>query len=537
MDPPTAFFVLAWDAFRAPVFPYDEALKLARAVGADLDRGIIGRMAEKKASNLRLWDSEQRAANGTLGPPDGSKGMIDAVHHAARAARTRSTARARELLAAANADRNPRFHAALKAVLEVLPVSQSFTRIELPSGLESWGNDFDALYAVYRLAFTTRSARRNSSTSGRTKTDPVLARHEWKLKYNSDDGNLVQIFYVPALREAVRYDRVTGYFNAGALALAARGIEGLVRNGGAMRLIVGCTLDEAEIQAIQDGKRLREQIAQQVDKHLSGHPLAPPDAEAVEAVELLAWMVKHRFLEVKVAVPCDERRRPTASDALFHEKTGVIQDSAGTRIAWTGSLNETAAGWQKKLGEHSRIRKLERRAARPAEENSFARLWDNQTRRAIVLDVSEAVERDLLRFLPKENTPSRLKDDVTYSPQSSGKRVHGEKKPASYKPGPHPDTALRRDRVWSFIKQAPKLDGGGGDLVGLETSAVSPWRHQMRALPASLRRLAAQVAHCGRSRARQNHTSRHVASSGVAVRPRETDSHHGAQGGARAVAD
>ena len=37
MDPMTAWFVLAWDAFKAPVFPYDEALRLARAVGVDLD--------------------------------------------------------------------------------------------------------------------------------------------------------------------------------------------------------------------------------------------------------------------------------------------------------------------------------------------------------------------------------------------------------------------------------------------------------------------------------------------------------------------
>ena len=41
LDPVTAFFVLAWDAFRAPVFPYDEALRLAHAVGVDPDRDIV----------------------------------------------------------------------------------------------------------------------------------------------------------------------------------------------------------------------------------------------------------------------------------------------------------------------------------------------------------------------------------------------------------------------------------------------------------------------------------------------------------------
>ena len=44
LDPATAFFVLAWDAFEAPVFAYDEALRLARAVGVDLEREVVGRL-------------------------------------------------------------------------------------------------------------------------------------------------------------------------------------------------------------------------------------------------------------------------------------------------------------------------------------------------------------------------------------------------------------------------------------------------------------------------------------------------------------
>ena len=67
LDPATAFFVLAWDAFKAPMFAYDEALRLARAVGVDLDRDIVGRLAEKKGADMRLWDSARRAAKGSAG--------------------------------------------------------------------------------------------------------------------------------------------------------------------------------------------------------------------------------------------------------------------------------------------------------------------------------------------------------------------------------------------------------------------------------------------------------------------------------------
>ena len=156
LDPPTAFFVLAWDAFKAPLFAYDEALRLARAVGADLDREVIGRLAEKKGSNVQLWDSTRRAAKGALGPADGSRGMIDAVHHAANLARLRSLAAARDLLANAGIDQEPRFLASLEAVLEILPVSTSITGIELSGEVGAAGSDFEALYGLVRLAYRDR---------------------------------------------------------------------------------------------------------------------------------------------------------------------------------------------------------------------------------------------------------------------------------------------------------------------------------------------------------------------------------------------
>ena len=153
LDPATAFFVLAWDAFRAPVFAYDEALRLARAVGVDLDGDVVGRLADKKGSDIRLWSSTRRAASGALGPPDGSRGMIDAIHHAANMAHVRSLDAAREMLAETLADRDPRFFAALEAVLEVLPVSKAFTGIALARDAESAAADFEALYNLYRLAY------------------------------------------------------------------------------------------------------------------------------------------------------------------------------------------------------------------------------------------------------------------------------------------------------------------------------------------------------------------------------------------------
>ena len=153
MDARTAFFVLAWDAFRAPRFPYDEALKLARAVGVDLDKEVVGRTAAKVGANLVLWDSAEWAAKGSSGSEDGSTGMIDVLYRAVHLGRIRSLDAASEYLENVGLHKEPRFLAALKAVLEVLPMPKSVTKFDLPKGLAAAGSDFEVLENLRRLAF------------------------------------------------------------------------------------------------------------------------------------------------------------------------------------------------------------------------------------------------------------------------------------------------------------------------------------------------------------------------------------------------
>ena len=157
LDPVTEWFILAWDAFKAPEFPYDEALRLARVVGVDLDGEIIKRLGAKKGSDIVLWDSSKRAASAAIGPPDGSRALIDALHNAAHRGRTNGLQAAREMLEQTKADQLPGFAAALTAVLEVLPVSSTFTHVTGEAGLVSEAaSDFDVLEHLRRLAYSDR---------------------------------------------------------------------------------------------------------------------------------------------------------------------------------------------------------------------------------------------------------------------------------------------------------------------------------------------------------------------------------------------
>jgi len=158
LDNLTSWFVLAWDAFEAPAFPYDEANRLAKVCGVDLDRDVVGKLAEKKTSDLVMWDSVTRAAKGSLGLPDGRDSMMDALHHLARAARSASLESANELLARHSLANEPGFLVALEAVLEVLPVGKEWSGLDLPDAAAGAGADFDALEKLRRLALAEKVA-------------------------------------------------------------------------------------------------------------------------------------------------------------------------------------------------------------------------------------------------------------------------------------------------------------------------------------------------------------------------------------------
>lgn len=303
----------------------------------------------------------------------------------------------------------------------------------------------------------------------------------WRLKYTPDDGDLVRLFYVPALRSSVRYDRLTGYFSARALALAARGVEGLVFNNGRMRLIVGCTLGEEEVAAIERGGSLRDTVERTVTKM----PSLSGDAGTVDALELVAWMVANGFLDVKLAVPCDLDRKPVRDDSIFHEKTGIIEDKTGDRLAFNGSINETEFGWTRNWESFNAFTSWTDGPRVDEEEASFARLWADRARRAITLDMPTALREQLLTFLPDpDRLPKRIAehDDRPSEPTNPNASSETEAQDNIGKVTQPPDVSVNEERqaIWEKIANAA-IQPVGGDRVGEATSAVVPWPHQIRA--------------------------------------------------------
>lgn len=311
----------------------------------------------------------------------------------------------------------------------------------------------------------------------------ILKGRSWKCKYTPNDGDLLKEFYIPALSCATRYDRTTGYFSAETLAAASIAVEELVRNNGHMKLIVGCTLDEKEVEAIKKGEELRDTV----EAKLMSFPLDTDDSRIRNGLELLAWMIANKYLEVKVAIPCDRKtHQPCANVAIFHEKAGIIEDKTGDRLVFNGSLNETIYGWTKNWDTFHVFRSWTDDVAHLNEdEASFRRLWSDQEPSAKVLELGDAVRKNLLRYLPEnERIPARLEGmiqsphDITLAPTEDDKAITGVQGESEiYAPEQHSNEY--RD-LWQLVHTAP-MDPVSGELIGEVTAAVTPWPHQVKA--------------------------------------------------------
>jgi len=304
----------------------------------------------------------------------------------------------------------------------------------------------------------------------------LLPAHTWETSYRHEQGDLIDLFYVPALSCAVQYDRMTGYFTSDALALAARGIEKLIATGGRMRLLVGCTLGPKEVEAIEQGYDLR----QKVEDHLIEEPLLVPSPEARNGLEALAWMIAHDQLDVKVAIPVGPAGKPITSIGIYHEKVGIIADPEGNRITFSGSINETRGGWvNNRESFHVHCSWVGGREWKHVndEVEAFDRFWSGKATSVKVFDFPEAAKLKLLEFLPTDDrfVSPRSKVEIPKSDEVAEDKVKTEL--VDNRPSLMPDEL--RKLVWTYLRYASRMENGV--RVGEVTSAIKPWPHQIRA--------------------------------------------------------
>ena len=151
---------------------------------------------------------------------------------------------------------------------------------------------------------------------------------------NSSKTDLLERFYIPILSESIEYNRIAGFFSSSSLVVASKGIEGLIKNNGKMKLLISPRLSE------QDFNVIKEYNYQRLSVHLGLFDSFNIDEfKGNDNLEALAWMLKNDKLEIKIVIDKNSR------ESIFHQKVGIFTDKEGNMISFSGSINETAQAW------------------------------------------------------------------------------------------------------------------------------------------------------------------------------------------------
>lgn len=216
---------------------------------------------------------------------------------------------------------------------------------------------------------------------------------EIKSEYRSLIDNIAGDFFIPALKEAVSYKRAVGFFSSTALVEISKGIVGLVKNGGNIQIVASPYLSEEDISAIKSGYAQREKLAR--DSILRELKTPSNEFEA-ERLNLLANLIAEKKLDIKIAFVEDSSKM-----GMYHEKMGLIVDSVGNKIAFSGSLNESAnaftanyeaidvfCSWKDK--ETDRIK---------SKENAFASIWNDCEPNIKIIEFPELGDEIIKKYL------------------------------------------------------------------------------------------------------------------------------------------
>ncbi len=220
----------------------------------------------------------------------------------------------------------------------------------------------------------------------------LLKEVDIKFKYDSDKDDLVNGFYIPVLSNSVEYYRMSGYFSSSSLAISARGIEDFIINGGKMKLLCNAQLTKEDYEIIE---KTNQDSVEYVERLFIEDLHNIEDQFIKNHVEALGWMLNNGFLEIKIAIPKDKK-------GIFHSKVGVLKDNEGNAISFSGSDNETAAGWLYNIEEFKVFKSWD-----PGEEkyvssdlDTFFEYWNGVTNRTKVIDLPSAVKKELIEFAP-----------------------------------------------------------------------------------------------------------------------------------------
>lgn len=219
-----------------------------------------------------------------------------------------------------------------------------------------------------------------------------LSEAEVPRSLNTSSHDIINDFFVPMLKASVQYCRGVGYFSSGWMRAAAPGMVAFAANGGKARWITSPILSKSDWEALKQGDDARSNLL--LKSILERNITELADVLEKDTCSAIAWMIADDVLEFKLALP-----RNKLASGEFHDKFGIFEDSAGNRISFNGSYNDSIQG----LRNYESLKVFTSWEPAYAEfveddKERFERLWANEDENVRVYSLPEAVRASIMKL-------------------------------------------------------------------------------------------------------------------------------------------
>lgn len=248
-----------------------------------------------------------------------------------------------------------------------------------------------------------------------------LKDHGVKSEYRSLIDNVVQDFYLPLLSEAATYKRAVGFFSSSALVELSKGIAAMAERGGKIEIVASPYLSDEDIEAIKQGYSKREDIIESaLLRQLSDDHT---DYYSMERLNLLANLIADNIMDIRIAYTEDAN-----GIGMYHEKMGIIEDGVGNKVAFSGSMNESATAMSinyetidvfKSWGDESENERVK------LKENAFFSIWNDCEPNIHVLEFPKISQALIDKYRRKASNFNI--DSEQFPPLTSDKKDFGNK--------------------------------------------------------------------------------------------------------------
>ncbi|NME35036.1 MULTISPECIES: DEAD/DEAH box helicase family protein [Fusobacterium] len=226
---------------------------------------------------------------------------------------------------------------------------------------------------------------------------------EIKKEYRTSYDDIVKDFYIPLLKESIYYKRAVGFFSSTSLSEIVEGIEELVKNNGKIQIVASPKLQEEDIEAIEKGYRLRDEIIESVLLK----ELKEPDNEfEKDRLNLLASLIAENVLDIKIAIIENSN-----NIGIYHEKLGILEDIFQDKVVFTGSLNETSTAFNMNYETIDVFTSWEDEERVLRKIQAFDNIWNNNEKKIKVIDFPKVKEEIIKKYRYKKEDIELKKDE------------------------------------------------------------------------------------------------------------------------------